>query len=123
MINEQGLDPEKMALTPAALAEILKLVDDGSVNMTTGRGLLAKVQQTGKPPQVIVAEEGLGKVGDDESIRKICLEVLAENPDAVVSYKLGKVTLIGWFTGAVMKKMRGQADAALAKKILEELLK
>jgi aspartyl-tRNA(Asn)/glutamyl-tRNA(Gln) amidotransferase subunit B len=123
MINEQGLDPETMALTPAALAEILKLVDAGTVNMTTGRGLLVKVQQTGKAPQVIVAEEGLGKVGDDESIRKVCLEVLAENPDAVASYKAGKVTLIGWFTGAVMKKMRGQADAALAKKILEELLK
>ena len=123
MINEQGLDPELMSLTPAALVEILKLVDAGTVNMTTGRGLLAKVQQTGKAPQVIVAEEGLGKVGDDESIRKVCLEVLAENPDAVASYKAGKVTLIGWFTGAVMKKMRGQAYAALTKKILEELLK
>lgn len=122
MINEQGLDPEMMALTPGALAEILKMVDAGTVNMTTGRGLLGKVQQTGKTPQEIVSEEGLGKVSDDESIRKVCLEVLAEDPEAVESYKSGKVTLIGWFTGAVMKKMRGQADAALAKKILEELL-
>ena len=61
MINEQGLDPEKMALTPAALAEILKLVDAGTVNITTGRTLLGKVQQTGKSPQAIVAEEGLGQ--------------------------------------------------------------
>jgi len=123
MINEQGLDPEKMELTPAALAEILKLVDAGTVNITTGRTLLGKVQQTGKSPQTIVAEEGLGKVSDDSAIRKVCQEVLAENPNEVSNYKAGKVTLIGWFTGAVMKKMRGQADAALAKKILEELLK
>ena len=122
MINEQGLDPETMALTPAALAEILKLVDAGTVNITTGRALLSKVQQTGKSPQAIVAEEGLGKVSDDSAIRKVCQEVLAEFPNEVASYKAGKVTLIGWFTGAVMKKMRGQADAALAKKILEELL-
>ncbi len=104
MINEQGLDPEKMALTPAALAEILKLVDAGTLNITTGRGLLAKVS-------------------DDSAIRKVCQEVLAESPNEVASYKAGKVTLLGWFTGAVMKKMRGQADAALAKKILEELLR
>jgi len=123
MINEQGLDPETMALSPAVLAEILKLVDAGTVNITTGRGLLLKVQQSGKSPQVIVAEEGLAKVSDDSAIRKVCQEVLAENPNEVASYKAGKVTLIGWFTGAVMKKMRGQADAAMARKILEELLK
>jgi aspartyl-tRNA(Asn)/glutamyl-tRNA(Gln) amidotransferase subunit B len=123
MINEQGLDPQTMALTPAALAEILNLVDAGTLNITTGRGLLSKVQQTGKTPQAIVAEEGLAKVSDDSAIRKVCQEVLAESPNEVASYKAGKVTLLGWFTGAVMKKMRGQADAALAKKILEELLK
>jgi aspartyl-tRNA(Asn)/glutamyl-tRNA(Gln) amidotransferase subunit B len=111
-----------MALTPTALSEILKLVDSGTVNITTGRALLTKVQQTGKTPQVIVVEEGLAKVSDDGAIRKVCQEVLAESPNEVASYKAGKVTLIGWFTGAVMKKMRGQADAALARKILEELL-
>ena len=77
----------------------------------------------GKSPTTIVNEEGLGKVSDDSAIRKVCEEVLAENPNEVATYKAGKVTLIGWFTGAVMKKMRGQADAALARKILEELLK
>jgi aspartyl-tRNA(Asn)/glutamyl-tRNA(Gln) amidotransferase subunit B len=122
MINEQGLDPETMALTPTALAEILKLVDSGLVNITTGRALLTKVQQSGKTPQAIVAEEGLAKVSDDSAIRKVCQEVLAESPNEVASYKAGKVTLIGWFTGAVMKKMRGQADAAMARKILEGLL-
>jgi aspartyl-tRNA(Asn)/glutamyl-tRNA(Gln) amidotransferase subunit B len=53
----------------------------------------------------------------------VCEEVLAEAPNEVASYKAGKVTLIGWFVGGVMKKMRGKADAALARKILEELLK
>lgn len=123
MINEQSLDPQTMALTPVALAAILRLVDAGTVNITTGRVLLGKVQQTGMSPAEIVAAEGLAKVSDDSAIRKVCEEVLAENPNEVASYKAGKLTLIGWFTGAVMKKMRGQADAALARKILEELLR
>ena len=53
----------------------------------------------------------------------ICQEVLAENPKEAASYKSGKTTLIGWFVGQVMRKMRGKADASLARTILEELLK
>ena len=73
--------------------------------------------------QVLVNEEGLAKVSDDSSIRTVCEEVLRESPNEVASYKSGKVTLMGWFVGHVMKKMRGKADAAMARTILEELLK
>jgi len=61
-------------------------------------------------------------VSDDSAIRTVCEELLAESPNEVASYRAGKVTLIGWFVGGVMKKMRGKADAALARKILEDLL-
>ncbi len=123
MINDQGLNPAEMALTPASLASILKLVDAGTININTGKSLLQKVQQSGNSPETIVSEEGLGLVSDDSAIRAVCEEVLAESPNEVAAYKGGKVTLIGWFTGGVMKKMRGKADAAKAKQILEELLK
>jgi aspartyl-tRNA(Asn)/glutamyl-tRNA(Gln) amidotransferase subunit B len=123
MINDQGLNPAEMKLTPLALAEILKLVDGGTININTGKALLEKVETTGKAPMKIVEEEGLAKVSDDGAIRLVCQEVLAESPNEVAAYKGGKVTLIGWFVGSVMKKMRGKADAALARSILEELLK
>jgi aspartyl-tRNA(Asn)/glutamyl-tRNA(Gln) amidotransferase subunit B len=69
-----------------------------------------------------VQAEGLAKVSDDSAIRAVCAEVLAESPEQVATYKSGKVTLIGWFVGQVMKKMRGKADPQMAKAILEELL-
>jgi aspartyl-tRNA(Asn)/glutamyl-tRNA(Gln) amidotransferase subunit B len=122
MVNDQGLNPAEMKLTPAALAGILQLVDKGIININTGKGLLQKVQDTGKTPEQIVTDEGLGLVSDDSAIRAVCEELLAESPNEVASYKAGKVTLMGWFVGGVMKKMRGKADAALARKILEELL-
>ncbi len=123
MINDQGLNPAEMRLTPQALAEILKLVDSGAININTGKSLLQKIQESGKSAQTIVAEEGLAKVSDDSVIRTVCEEVLRESPNEVASYRGGKVTLIGWFVGQVMKKMRGKADASMAKSILEELLK
>ena len=123
MINDQALNPAEMKLTPAALAAILKMVDAGTINISTGKSLLQKVQDTGKSPEGIVVEEGLAKVSDDSAIRSVCEEVLRESPNEVASYRGGKVTLMGWFVGQVMKKMRGKADATLARSILEELLK
>ncbi|KAF0110343.1 MAG: aspartyl-tRNA(Asn)/glutamyl-tRNA (Gln) amidotransferase subunit B [Chloroflexi bacterium] len=123
MINDQNLNPAEMSLNPAALACVIKLVDAGTINISTGKNLLQKVQLTGKTPDALVIEESLGLVSDESTIRVVCLEVLAESPNEVASYKSGKETLIGWFVGSVMKKMRGKADAALARQILEELLK
>jgi aspartyl-tRNA(Asn)/glutamyl-tRNA(Gln) amidotransferase subunit B len=122
MLNEAGLTAAQLKLSPAHLAEILKLVDSGAINNNTGKSLLEKVQTSGKSPGQIVQEEGLAKVSDDSAIRAVVQEVLAESPREVESYKAGKVTLMGWFTGQVMRKMRGKADASLAKQILEELL-
>jgi aspartyl-tRNA(Asn)/glutamyl-tRNA(Gln) amidotransferase subunit B len=122
MVNDLGTSADQLRLTPASLAEILKLLDAGAINTNTGKNLLQKVQDSGKAPGVIVEAEGLGKVSDDTAIRTIVSEVLAESPKEVEAYKAGKVTLMGWFVGQVMKKMRGKADPTLARKILEELL-
>jgi aspartyl-tRNA(Asn)/glutamyl-tRNA(Gln) amidotransferase subunit B len=83
---------------------------------------LEKVESSGKTPAEIVQAEGLGKVSDTDVIRSLCAEVLAESPEQVASYKAGKVTLIGWFVGNVMKISRGKADPQVAKALLEELL-
>ncbi len=122
MINDQGLDPQQMKLTPAFLAAILKMVDAGTINTSTGKALLGKVQESGLAPEKIVEAEGLGKVSDDAAIRAVCGEVLSENPKEVESYRGGKITLIGWFVGQVMRKMRGKSDPNIARTILEELL-
>jgi aspartyl-tRNA(Asn)/glutamyl-tRNA(Gln) amidotransferase subunit B len=122
MLNERGMLADQLRLTPVYLAELLKLVDAGAINSSTGKSLLGKVEQTGQAPAVIVAAEGLAKVSDETAIRSVCAEVIAESSREVESYRAGKVTLMGWFVGQVMKKMRGKADANLARQILEELL-
>jgi aspartyl-tRNA(Asn)/glutamyl-tRNA(Gln) amidotransferase subunit B len=122
MLNESGRTADQLRLTPQYLAEILKLVDAGEINTSTGKALLARVDESGQSPRKIVEAEGLGLVSDDSAIRKVCEEVIAESPKEAEAYRGGKVTLIGWFVGQVMKKMRGKADPTLARQILEELL-
>ncbi len=123
MINDSGIPAEQLRLTPQYLAEIIKLVDSNTINTNTGKALLDKVQASGRSPQEIVQAEGLAKVSDTGAIQTVAAEVLAESPEQVASYKAGKVSLMGWFVGQVMKKSRGKADPQTARKVLEELLK
>lgn len=122
MVNDLGITADELKLRPAHLAEIIKLVDANTINTSTGKSLLVKVHQSGRAPGEIVQAEGLAQVSDDTAIRAVVQEILAANPKEVQSYRAGKVTLIGWFVGQVMRQMRGKADPNLTRKVLEEML-
>ncbi len=122
MLNEGGKTAEQLRITPAYLAEILKMVDTGKINTSTGKSLLNKVEETGKAPSAIVESEGLGLVSDDAAIRVVAEKIIENSSKEVEAYRAGKETLIGWFTGQVMREMRGKADPKLAQEILKELL-
>ena len=122
MVNDQGLNPAEMKLTPEYLAELISLVDSGAINITTGKALLQQINDSGKAPKVLVEEQGLAQVTDDSAIRAACQKIVDANPNEVAAYKGGKETLMGWFVGQVMREMRGKADAKIAGQILKELL-
>ena len=123
ILNDLGINANQLKLTPQYLAELLKLIDEGKININTGKDLLQKIQASGKSPLDLVQQLGLVKISDDGVIRKICEQVIAESPNEIANYKNGKLGLMGWFTGQVMKKMGGKADAGMVKKVLKELLK
>ena len=121
-INDRSIPANQLQLTPQHLVEIIKLVDDSTINTSTGKSLVEMVEDTGKAPAEIVQEQGLGAVSDEDALRGIIVEVIAENPDQVATYQGGKTTIIGWFVGQVMKKSRGKADPQVTRSILEETL-
>lgn len=123
MIKESGIEPSDIKLSPAFLVEIIDMVDAGQINANTGKDLLLKVQDSGISPRQIVEKDGLGMIADDSLIRQTAKAVINESPKETAAYKNGKLGLIGFFVGQLMKKMGGKADAQLAKRILEELLK
>ena len=123
MLNERGLTAGDLALTPAYFAEVLKLMDAGTVNTPTGKALLLKVQDSGSAPGDIVEAEGLAQVSDSGELQELAADIIANSPDQVAQYKGGKDSLIGWFVGQVMAKTGGKADPNAARQILLDLLK
>jgi aspartyl-tRNA(Asn)/glutamyl-tRNA(Gln) amidotransferase subunit B len=122
MLNDLGLSASQLKLTPQYLAEIIKLVDANTINTSTGKALLVKVQESGRAPGEIVQTEGLAQVSDDSAIRAAAQAVIDANPKEVQAYRAGKTTLIGWFVGQVMRQMKGKADPNLTRQIFEKML-
>jgi aspartyl-tRNA(Asn)/glutamyl-tRNA(Gln) amidotransferase subunit B len=122
MLNDLGCQADALRLEPEHLATVIRLVDAGTINTATGKSLLGKVQESGKPPAQIVEEEGLGQVSDDAALQKIIDQILADHPEEVSSFRGGKEGLLGWFMGQVMRQTRGKADPQLTRTLLLKAL-
>ncbi len=122
MLNERAVLAGQLKLTPAYLADVIRLVDQGTINTSTGKALLEKVETTGNSPAKLVEQEGLAQVSDTSALQAACEAIIAENPKETASYRGGKVTLIGWFVGQVMRQFKGKADPQKTREILESLL-
>ncbi|MFW5714384.1 MAG: Asp-tRNA(Asn)/Glu-tRNA(Gln) amidotransferase subunit GatB [Brevefilum sp.] len=123
MTNDMNVRADEMVLSPQHLAEVIKMVDQGTINNATAKSVLSKVQDTGKPPVEIVKEEGLAQVSDDAKLQAAIDKVLAAHPEEVSSYRGGKEGLLGWFMGQVMRETRGKADPQLTRELLQKALK
>ncbi len=123
MLNELGINADELTLSPEHLAQVIEMVDAGTVNTATGKSLLAKVQESGKPPAEIVETESLAQVSDDAALQAVVDKVLAEHPEEVSSYREGKEGLLGWFMGQVMRETRGKADPGLTRELLQKALR
>jgi len=122
ILNEREIDINAFVITPERLAEILTLVDEGTITTSTGKDLLRKLETTGRSIRKVVEEEGLAQVSDSEEITAICREILAENPHQAQEYREGNEAVLGWFMGQVMSRTGGKANPQLVRATLLGLL-
>ncbi len=109
-------------VTAEALAELIRLVEDGTITQSTGKDLLEEMFATGQRARDIVRERGLTQISDTRELRGIVLQTLNENPEQVEEYLKGRKQVIGWFIGQVMQATRGKANPRLVRELLKEEL-
>jgi aspartyl-tRNA(Asn)/glutamyl-tRNA(Gln) amidotransferase subunit B len=108
---------------PAALLELVGLVEAKTISNSAAQQVFAEMFDTGKSPTAIVQEKGLAQVSDTGAIEKFCDEAIATNPNPVADYKAGKLAALNSLKGQVMKLSKGKANPALVGEILERKLK
>jgi aspartyl-tRNA(Asn)/glutamyl-tRNA(Gln) amidotransferase subunit B len=122
LMSETGTRIDGVAVSPGGLAELVGLVKDGTINTNTGKEVLEEMFAGGRPPREIVQERGLAQISDATALESIARKVLDDNPDQVASYLDGKVQVVGWLMGQVMRASQGKANPQTARRLLEELL-
>jgi len=122
MMNATGREISAVLIKPAQLAEMLKLLDKGTISGKIAKTVFEEMFNTGKDPGVIVEEKGLVQISDEGEIEKIVSDVIAANPKSVDDYKGGKKQAIGFLVGQVMKATKGKANPGLVNKLLKEKL-
>jgi aspartyl-tRNA(Asn)/glutamyl-tRNA(Gln) amidotransferase subunit B len=116
--NAAGVDLSALAVTPAQVAALQRLVDAGTLTDSLARQALDGVLAGEGDPEQVVAARGLQLVSDDAALGAAVDTAIAANPDIAEKIRGGKVAAAGAIVGAVMRDMRGQADAAKVRTLV-----
>ncbi|MEE4357123.1 MAG: Asp-tRNA(Asn)/Glu-tRNA(Gln) amidotransferase subunit GatB [Desulfococcaceae bacterium] len=122
LLNAEGKSIAQSPVSPPMLAELLKLVDGGTISGKIAKTVLEEMAQSGKKAGQIVEEKGLVQVSDTSAIAALADKVLAASPDEVARYKEGNKKLMGFFVGQVMKESKGRANPKMVNEILRKKL-
>lgn len=120
--NESGTDLTELPVTPGDVARVQALVDEGKLNDKLARQVFDGLLAGEGTPDEIVAARGLAIVSDDGALGAAVDKAIADNPDVADKIRDGKVAAAGALIGAVMKEMRGQADAGRVRELILEKL-
>jgi len=122
-LHEAGITISEFQLDSRNLAELLKLIDKGSLSMPLAREVFQEMLSGGETAQVIVARRGLELIRDEETILPLIRQVIEQYPAEVQRYLTGETKLSRFFMGQLMKLTRGQGDPARLSELLERELK
>ena len=120
--RERDVEIDVAGVSAQHLAELLALVEDGTVSQATGKQLLEEVAASGQSPRALVAERGLAQISDASELEGAVAQAIGANPQAVADFQAGKPQAMGFLTGQVMKATRGKANPAQVNEILKRKL-
>jgi aspartyl-tRNA(Asn)/glutamyl-tRNA(Gln) amidotransferase subunit B len=123
LLKAEGIEAAQLPVAPAELAELIALVEQGTITANSSKRVLEVMYTTGQPPAEIVEEQGLAQISDEEALAELVDELLAAHPDQVAKFRQGKETLLQWFVGQVMRATRGKANPQVVTALLERRLR
>ncbi len=116
--NDTGVELDELPITPEQVAAVQSLVDAGRVNDKLARQVLDGVLDGEGSPEDVVAARGLEVVSDDTALSAAVERAIEADPDVADKIRGGKTAAAGALIGAVMKEMKGQADAKRVRELI-----
>lgn len=121
-LKQDERDITECPVKPEALAELFKLVDDGTISGKIAKAVFAEMYKSGGKPADIVEKKGLKQVTDEGAIIAVIDRVISENPGQAEQFRSGKEKVMGFFVGQVMKATQGKANPQKVNELLRKKL-
>jgi aspartyl-tRNA(Asn)/glutamyl-tRNA(Gln) amidotransferase subunit B len=121
-LKERGQEIGDVPIQPAVLAGLIALIDKGTISSSIGKGVFAKMYNSGRSADEIVREEGLAQNSDEGALSTIVAEVIKLNDETAKQYRAGKKQTFGFLVGQVMKASGGKANPKLASDLVKRAL-
>ena len=121
-LKETGAGIERAGVTAEALADLIALIDAGTISTSLARQVFDGMWGSGRRAAEVVETQGLTRIDDAARLEAIVREVVAANPKPVAQFKGGRTLVFGFFVGQVMKATRGQADPELVNALVRREL-
>jgi aspartyl-tRNA(Asn)/glutamyl-tRNA(Gln) amidotransferase subunit B len=120
-VQSRGLD-SRIPVSAAQIADLLKLVDQGTISGKQAKEVYAAIAGTAQAPVDVVAKLGMQQVSDAGELEKICKRLVEASPKQAEQLRAGNAKLLGFFVGQVMKETKGAANPQLVNDLLKKLL-
>lgn len=121
-LNEDKRDILDCPIQPDALADMITLIEEGTISGKMAKDIVEDMYKTGKSPRTIIEEKGLVQITDEGELIKAVTAIIAANPAQVAEYRGGKEKVFGFFVGQVMKATQGKANPKLVNELLRKML-
>jgi aspartyl-tRNA(Asn)/glutamyl-tRNA(Gln) amidotransferase subunit B len=122
LLNENNVSIEEVKIKPDDLVELVRLVENGTINLSSGRSVLLEMFATGLPASTLVEQGGLARITDLTIINDFVKKVVKQNPEQLHQYQEGKISILEWFFGQAMRAMNGRAAPEILRNALESHL-
>ncbi len=125
LLREQkrsGRADDEIPLPAVRLAELIGLVDAGTISRSAAGELFPELYESGRAPLELVRERGLQQLSDEQALERLVRDVVAAHPAEVERYRAGKRGLLGFFVGQVMKASRGKANPKAVNDLVRKAL-
>jgi aspartyl-tRNA(Asn)/glutamyl-tRNA(Gln) amidotransferase subunit B len=118
LLNATNTGIESVKMSPKHLAEMLGLVDNGTISGPAAKAVFEEMFRSGKGASEIITEKKLGQISDAGEIREVVKQVIANNTGPVADYTSGKQQALTFIIGQVMKTTRGRANPGVVREII-----
>jgi aspartyl-tRNA(Asn)/glutamyl-tRNA(Gln) amidotransferase subunit B len=122
LLNATNTEIKNVKISPKHLAEMLGLVDNGTISGPAAKAVFEEMFHSGKGAGEIIIEKKLSQISDTGEIREVVKQVMANNTGAVADYTSGKQQALTFIIGQVMKATRGRANPGVVKEIIMQEL-